>query len=98
MTIYQEEIFGPVLAVVRVDSLDAAVKLINQHAYGNGTAIFTRNGGAAREFAIASRWAWWASMCRFRCRWPSTALAAGKPRCLATITCTARKGCVFTPA
>jgi malonate-semialdehyde dehydrogenase (acetylating)/methylmalonate-semialdehyde dehydrogenase len=51
MTIYQEEIFGPVLAVVRVDSLDAAVKLINQHAYGNGTAIFTRNGGAAREFA-----------------------------------------------
>lgn len=51
MTIYQEEIFGPVLAVVRVDSLEAAVKLINQHAYGNGTAIFTRNGGAAREFA-----------------------------------------------
>lgn len=51
MTIYQEEIFGPVLAVVRVDSLDAAVRLINQHAYGNGTAIFTRNGGAAREFA-----------------------------------------------
>ncbi|WP_287877175.1 CoA-acylating methylmalonate-semialdehyde dehydrogenase [Aquitalea sp.] len=51
MTIYQEEIFGPVLAVLRVDSLEAAVKLINQHAYGNGTAIFTRNGGAAREFA-----------------------------------------------
>ena len=51
MTIYQEEIFGPVLAVVRVDSLDAAVRLINQHAYGNGTAIFTRDGGAAREFA-----------------------------------------------
>lgn len=51
MTIYLEEIFGPVLAVVRVDSLEAAVKLINQHAYGNGTAIFTRNGGAAREFA-----------------------------------------------
>jgi len=51
MTIYQEEIFGPVLAVVRVDSLDTAVRLINQHAYGNGTAIFTRDGGAAREFA-----------------------------------------------
>ncbi|RMC94743.1 methylmalonate-semialdehyde dehydrogenase (CoA acylating) [Aquitalea palustris] len=51
MTIYQEEIFGPVLAVVRVDSLDATVRLINQHAYGNGTAIFTRDGGAAREFA-----------------------------------------------
>lgn len=51
MTIYQEEIFGPVLAVVRVDSFEAAVKLVNQHAYGNGTAIFTRNGGMAREFA-----------------------------------------------
>jgi malonate-semialdehyde dehydrogenase (acetylating) / methylmalonate-semialdehyde dehydrogenase len=51
MTIYQEEIFGPVLAVVRVDSFDAAVQLINDHAYGNGTAIFTRDGGAAREFA-----------------------------------------------
>ncbi|WP_159878744.1 CoA-acylating methylmalonate-semialdehyde dehydrogenase [Aquitalea denitrificans] len=51
MTIYQEEIFGPVLAVLRVDTLEAAIRLINQHAYGNGTAIFTRNGGAAREFA-----------------------------------------------
>ncbi|WP_315382754.1 CoA-acylating methylmalonate-semialdehyde dehydrogenase [Microvirgula aerodenitrificans] len=50
MSIYQEEIFGPVLAVVRVASLDEAIGLINDHAYGNGTAIFTRDGGAAREF------------------------------------------------
>ncbi|MGE8356819.1 MAG: CoA-acylating methylmalonate-semialdehyde dehydrogenase, partial [Microvirgula sp.] len=50
MSIYQEEIFGPVLAVVRVASLDEAIGLINGHAYGNGTAIFTRDGGAAREF------------------------------------------------
>ncbi len=51
MTIYQEEIFGPVLAVVRVPDFESAVKLINDHQYGNGTAIFTRDGDAAREFA-----------------------------------------------
>ena len=50
MTIYQEEIFGPVLCVVRVDSFAAAVEMINAHAFGNGTAIFTRDGDAAREF------------------------------------------------
>ena len=50
MTVYQEEIFGPVLCVVRVDSFAEAVAMINAHAYGNGTAIFTRDGDAAREF------------------------------------------------
>ncbi len=51
MKIYQEEIFGPVLAVVRAESFDVAAAMINKHAYGNGTAIFTRDGNAAREFA-----------------------------------------------
>ncbi|HEY1857737.1 CoA-acylating methylmalonate-semialdehyde dehydrogenase [Acidocella sp.] len=51
MRIYQEEIFGPVLGVVRVDSFDEAVKLVDDHEYGNGTAIFTRDGDAARDFA-----------------------------------------------
>ncbi|MBN8997344.1 MAG: CoA-acylating methylmalonate-semialdehyde dehydrogenase [Rhizobiales bacterium] len=51
MTIYREEIFGPVLSVVRSPNYDHAVKLINQHEYGNGTAIFTRDGDAARSFA-----------------------------------------------
>jgi malonate-semialdehyde dehydrogenase (acetylating)/methylmalonate-semialdehyde dehydrogenase len=51
MRVYREEIFGPVLTMVRVDSFDAAVKLINDHEYGNGTAIFTRDGDSAREFA-----------------------------------------------
>jgi malonate-semialdehyde dehydrogenase (acetylating)/methylmalonate-semialdehyde dehydrogenase len=51
MTIYREEIFGPVLSVVRADSYAGAAKLINEHAFGNGTAIFTRDGDAAREFA-----------------------------------------------
>ena len=51
MSIYKEEIFGPVLSVVRADSYDAAVTMINEHEYGNGTAIFTRDGDAARSFA-----------------------------------------------
>jgi malonate-semialdehyde dehydrogenase (acetylating)/methylmalonate-semialdehyde dehydrogenase len=48
---YQEEIFGPVLQMVRADSFDEAVRLPSDHQYGNGVAIFTRNGHAAREFA-----------------------------------------------
>jgi malonate-semialdehyde dehydrogenase (acetylating)/methylmalonate-semialdehyde dehydrogenase len=51
MKIYREEIFGPVLAVARAKSYDAAVEMINTHEFGNGTAIFTRDGDAAREFA-----------------------------------------------
>ena len=51
MRIYKEEIFGPVLAVVRAPDYDAAVRLVNEHEYGNGTAIFTRDGDAARSFA-----------------------------------------------
>ncbi|GAA3627074.1 CoA-acylating methylmalonate-semialdehyde dehydrogenase [Kineosporia mesophila] len=50
MEIYTEEIFGPVLSVVRVASYAEAVELINDNAYGNGTAIFTNDGGAARRF------------------------------------------------
>jgi malonate-semialdehyde dehydrogenase (acetylating)/methylmalonate-semialdehyde dehydrogenase len=50
MASYDDEIFGPVLSVVRVDTYDEAVDLINRHQYGNGTAIFTRDGGAAKKF------------------------------------------------
>ena len=50
MTIYTDEIFGPVLSVVRVDTYDEAIDLVNANPYGNGTAIFTNDGGAARRF------------------------------------------------
>jgi malonate-semialdehyde dehydrogenase (acetylating)/methylmalonate-semialdehyde dehydrogenase len=50
MKAYDDEIFGPVLSVVRVDSYDEAVALVNSNQYGNGVAIFTRDGGAARQF------------------------------------------------
>ncbi len=51
MSIYREEIFGPVLCIVRVPDYQSAVKIINEHEYGNGTAIFTRDGDSARRFA-----------------------------------------------
>lgn len=50
MSIYQNEIFGPVLVVVRVDDFEQAIDLVNKHQYGNGTALFTRDGFTAREY------------------------------------------------
>jgi malonate-semialdehyde dehydrogenase (acetylating) / methylmalonate-semialdehyde dehydrogenase len=50
MSVYTDEIFGPVLSVVRVESYDDALDLVNSNPYGNGTAIFTNDGGAARRF------------------------------------------------
>jgi malonate-semialdehyde dehydrogenase (acetylating) / methylmalonate-semialdehyde dehydrogenase len=50
MTIYTDEVFGPVLVMVRADSLDDAIAIVNANRYGNGTAIFTNHGGAARRF------------------------------------------------
>jgi malonate-semialdehyde dehydrogenase (acetylating)/methylmalonate-semialdehyde dehydrogenase len=52
MHIYQEEIFGPVLSIVRTDNFEQALQLVNDHEFGNGTAIFTRDGEVAREFTI----------------------------------------------
>ena len=51
MRIYREEIFGPVLTLIRVPTFEAALKLVNEHEYGNGVALFTRDGDTAREFA-----------------------------------------------
>jgi malonate-semialdehyde dehydrogenase (acetylating)/methylmalonate-semialdehyde dehydrogenase len=50
MRSYDDEIFGPVLGVVRVADLDEALALVNANQYGNGVALFTRDGGAARRF------------------------------------------------
>jgi malonate-semialdehyde dehydrogenase (acetylating)/methylmalonate-semialdehyde dehydrogenase len=50
MTVYQDEIFGPVLCVVRADTYDEGLNLINSNPFANGTAVFTRDGGAARKF------------------------------------------------
>ena len=50
MKAYKEEIFGPVLCVVNVDTMDEAIEFVNKNHYGNGTAIFTNNGATARKF------------------------------------------------
>jgi malonate-semialdehyde dehydrogenase (acetylating)/methylmalonate-semialdehyde dehydrogenase len=50
MSVYTDEIFGPVLSILRVSTYDEALALVNSHEYGNGTAIFTNDGGAARRF------------------------------------------------
>ena len=50
MSVYTDEIFGPVLSILRVNTYDEALELVNSHEYGNGTAIFTNDGGAARRF------------------------------------------------
>jgi malonate-semialdehyde dehydrogenase (acetylating)/methylmalonate-semialdehyde dehydrogenase len=50
MEVYKDEIFGPVLGITRVDTYDEAVQLVNENPYGNGVAIFTRDGGVARQF------------------------------------------------
>ncbi|HCI4632016.1 TPA: aldehyde dehydrogenase family protein, partial [Klebsiella quasipneumoniae subsp. similipneumoniae] len=50
MTIWREEIFGPVLGIVRAADYDSALELVNSHEFGNGSAVFTSNGHTAREF------------------------------------------------
>src|SRR5205814_7400739 len=55
MSIYRDEIFGPVLVVLRADTLEEAIALGNRNPYANGTAIFTESGGAARRFGAGIR-------------------------------------------
>ena len=50
MSIYRDEIFGPVLVVIRAESAAEAIEIVNQNPYGNGTAVFTQSGAAARRF------------------------------------------------
>ena len=76
MSIYSEEIFGPVLGVIRVKSYDEALKLVNDHKYGNGTAIFTNDGGAARRYQNEVE-VWSESMYQFQFRWLITHLVDG---------------------
>ena len=94
MAIYDEEVFGPVLVLVRRDTYREAMDLVAANPYGNGAAIFTNDGGAARAFEqeVDAR-GWSASTCRSRSRWPTTPSAAGRTRSSATCTCTAPTAC-----
>ena len=55
MRIYKEEIFGPVLSVVRAKDFDEALKLVNDHEFGNGVSIFTRDGDSGRTFSSKAK-------------------------------------------
>jgi malonate-semialdehyde dehydrogenase (acetylating)/methylmalonate-semialdehyde dehydrogenase len=55
MKIHQTEIFGPVVVILRADSLDAAIQIINDHPYGNGASIYTQNGYYARKFKLETK-------------------------------------------
>ena len=91
MNIYREEIFGPVLCIVRVPDFATAVDLINAHEFGNGVACFTSDGGVARAFARQIKVGMVGINVPIPCPWPGTLSAAGNARCSATTTPTARK-------
>ena len=98
MKSYQEEIFGPVLQIVRATNFEEAVRLPSEHEYGNGVAIFTRNGHAAREFAARVN----VGMVGDQradpgAGQPTTASAAGSARASATSASTGRKACASGP-
>lgn len=91
MRVYDDEIFGPVLCVVRVGSYDEGSALINANPYGNGTAIFTNDGGAARRFRSEVQVGMVGVNVPTRSRSPTTPSAGGRPRSSATHTPTARR-------
>jgi malonate-semialdehyde dehydrogenase (acetylating)/methylmalonate-semialdehyde dehydrogenase len=84
MDIYRKEIFGPVLTTVRAGSYEEALGLAMDHEYGNGTAIFTRDGDTARDFASRINIGMVGVNVPIRCRWPITPSAAGRNRSSAT--------------
>ena len=98
MRIYEEEIFGPVLSVVRVNSYEEALNLINAHEYGNGTAILPVMATPRGISAQMSRSAWLALTYRFRCPWHSTASVDGSARCSDRFICMVLMVFVSTPA
>ncbi|HEY2678744.1 MAG TPA: aldehyde dehydrogenase family protein [Steroidobacteraceae bacterium] len=92
--ICKKEIFRQVLPVVRSSDSDTATKLVNDHEDGNGVAIFTRGGDAAREFANRIQ----IGMVAVNVPMAFTALAAGSAPCSATGPSTAWKACASAPA
>jgi len=96
MRIYKEEIFGPVLVVVRAPDFATALDLVNKHEYGNGTAIFTRDGATAREFAHRVQVGMVGVNVPIPSPWPSTASAAGSRASSATTTPMGPRRCAST--
>lgn len=97
MTIYREEIFGPVLSMMRVSSLNDALELINAHEFGNGCAIFTSDGEAARRFSDQVEVGMVGVNVPIPVPWPFTRSAVGNALCSDRCTCTAVMASVSSP-
>ena len=95
MTIYRDEIFGPVLVVLRVDTLDEAIELVNGNPYANGTAIFTRSGGAARRFQNEIEVGMVGINVPIPVPMAFFSFGGWKSRCSGTCMCTAWRACTF---
>ena len=91
MDAYRNEIFGPVLSVTRVDTVDEAIAFIDANPYGNGTAIFTSSGEAARRFQREVTVGMIGINVPIPVPWPTTPSAAGRTRCSASRTSTGQK-------
>ena len=95
MRIYKEEIFGPVLSVIRVKNFNEALQLVNDHEYGNGVSIFTRDGDTGRTFHLKLRSEWLELIFLFQFQSLSTVLAVGKDHYSETSTCTVQRSKVL---
>ena len=94
MSSYQAEIFGPVLQVMRVQTMDEAMTLINEHEYGNGTCIYTRDGEAARYFTDNIQVGMVGVNIPLPVQWRIKALVVGSVHCLVTYLCMVPTVCV----
>jgi malonate-semialdehyde dehydrogenase (acetylating)/methylmalonate-semialdehyde dehydrogenase len=98
MSVYTDEIFGPVLSVLRAASYEEALRLVNDSPYGNGTAIFTNDGGAARRFQHEVEVGMVGINVPIPVPMAYYSFGAGSPRCSATATRTAPTACTSSPA
>jgi malonate-semialdehyde dehydrogenase (acetylating)/methylmalonate-semialdehyde dehydrogenase len=96
MNAYDDEIFGPVLGITRADTYQEAVALVNENPFGNGAAIFTRDGGAARQFQLDVQAGWSASTSRSLSRSRTTPSAAGRTASSGTSGSTAPRASTST--
>ena len=96
MSIYKDEIFGPVVCVVRAKNYDEALSLVNEHKFGNGTSIYTSDGEISRHFTTNAKIGMVGVMFQFLYQWLFIALVVGNSHYLEIILCMVWKVFIFT--
>ena len=91
MRIYKEEIFGPVLSVVRAKDFEEALQLVNDHEFGNGVSIFTRDGDSGRTFSSKAKIGMVGLIYQYQFQWLSIVLVGGKDLYLVINICMVQK-------